>query len=193
MIRFLHSVLLALAQKKHSVAYYTFNFIITILFIFVIVPYFYIYTGQYLTYNMPFQISIFPIFVVAVVMFFFGGTLMIWALVMHYNYGKGAASHTAPIQCLLISGPYALSRHPMLLGAVFFYFGIGTIVSSVLVGLYGSVITAILAYVLIVYIEEPVLLARFGQEYKEYQKKVPVIPFLFNCFYNCNRKHKSHN
>jgi len=193
MIRFFISTFTKMAQKKQPQWYRILSLISTTLLIFIIMPFFYLYTGHYIEAIV--QVPVAPAIanIIAMLSLSIGVTLIIWTLLLQYHSGKGSGSHIVPTQRLITSGPYKISRHPMLLGAIFFYFGTGTLLSSIIIGFYGAFVTAILAYFFIIYIEEPVLIARFGDQYKKYQKNVPIIPFLFTSFNHSNRKQKSNN
>lgn len=74
---------------------------------------------------------------------------------------------------LAVNGPYALSRNPLYLGS--FLLGIGTVVSVRawwLVGVY--CIGFIFFYWPTIKKEEEMLSAKFGEEYRSYQTRVPV-------------------
>jgi len=192
-IKLLISILVRIAKKQHSRLYRLSSLIFTIGLIFVFFPFLYLYTGRYIENIIQLPTTSLSINFMAIVFLLMGGILIIWTLILQYGYGKGSGSHMAAPQKLIVIGPYKLCRHPMLLGAIFFYFGTGTLQGSIIIGLYGAIITAVLAYFFVLYIEEPVLIARFGEQYKKYQKEVPLIPFLLTSFNYCNRKHKSHN
>jgi len=72
---------------------------------------------------------------------------------------------------LLKSGPYAISRNPMYVGWAIIYLGISFIVNSVLIV---SLLPIVILYIHFVDIrkEERMLYEQFGDEYRQYQKKV---------------------
>lgn len=191
MINFFILMFIEIAQKKYPRWYRILCLILSIGLVFVFFPFFYWYTGNYIESVIKLPIPTVLANIIAIPFLLLGGTLIIWTFILQYTYGEGAGSHLVPTQKLIVFGPYKMSRHPMLLGAVFFYFGMETLVSSITTGLYSAIATAILAYLFVIYIEEPVLVARFGEQYKEYQKKVPLIPFLTCCLNHCNGKHKA--
>ncbi len=193
MIKFFISKFIQISQKKYPQWYRISTLIGTIGFIFVFLPFFFIYTGKYIEYFIKLPILTGIVNIIAIPSMIFGGMLITWTLALQYIYGKGSGSHMVPTQKLIVLGPYKISRHPMLIGAIFFYLGIVTLLSSFTIGLYAFLVTAILAYFFAIYIEEPVLIAKFGEEYKKYQKIVPIIPCLFRCSNHCNGKHKSND
>ena len=103
----------------------------------------------------------------------FGLFLMIWTVQLFRRIGKGTLAPWDPTQRLVIAGPYAHTRNPMIAGVL-----------SVLVGegiLCGSL--AILAWAFLFFLinnmyfrlsEEPGLLKRFGDEYATYRANVPM-------------------
>lgn len=193
MIQYFVSLFTQIAQKKHSQKNRIAYVIMTTVLIFIVMPLFYVYTGHHIASFLSLPIATTIINSIAALSLCMGAIVIIWTLLLQYHYGKGSGSHMVPTQILISSGPYKVSRHPMLVGAIFFYFGIGTLVSSLFIGFYSAFITAILACFFVRYIEEPVLIARFGEQYKTYQKTVPIIPFSPSCFNHSNRKHKSDN
>ena len=176
---FFISIFIQIAQQEYPKSYRILCLIGTIGLVFVFFPLFYLYTGHYLEqYILPLPVPRIISNIIAIPSLLFGGFLIVWSLILQYGYGKGSGSHMIPTQKLIVFGPYKISRHPMLLGAVFFYLGTGTLLASITTGLYGAIVTAILAYFFARYIEEPVLIKRFGEQYKKYQKEVPAIPFF---------------
>ncbi len=76
------------------------------------------------------------------------------------------------------TGIYTKVRHPMYLGLILFYIGVVLLTSSLLVSVYSLV--AILMIILQAVNEEKYLIKRFGREYLNYQKQVPMLlPFKF--------------
>jgi protein-S-isoprenylcysteine O-methyltransferase Ste14 len=101
--------------------------------------------------------------------------LVIWAwCVVSFSKAKGTPVPFNPPQELVTEGPYAWSRNPMLTGVFAFLFGIGFMlrsVSMVFVWTPGFVVFNVLELWLI---EEPELERRFGEDYKEYKRRVPM-------------------
>ncbi len=104
--------------------------------------------------------------------------IIVWTLILQYRYAKGSGSHLIPTQKLIIHGPYKLCRHPMMLSAALLYFATGLLFSTLFVAFYGAFATLITGYFFVIYFEEPLLIARFGNKYKQYQAQVPLIPFF---------------
>jgi len=84
----------------------------------------------------------------------------------------GRALH--PTQILVTTGPYAYTRNPMLLGALFVLLGIAFLRRSLGGVVLIPVLTGIAAAYLIAF-EEKGLVRRFGEEYKRYRETVPML------------------
>ena len=78
-----------------------------------------------------------------------------------------------PENKLLTIGAFARVRHPMYLGGITGAFGLALFAGSVLGFIYSFILAFVLSH--IADSEEEDLRARFGQEYVEYQRKVPKI------------------
>jgi protein-S-isoprenylcysteine O-methyltransferase Ste14 len=99
----------------------------------------------------------------------------VWSCFAIFKIGRGTPAPFMPTQRLIVEGPYAYTRNPMVFGIMLFYLGIGILSASPsFIGLVTLFIVSILAYVKLV--EEKELEERFGQEYVEYKKRTP---FLF--------------
>ena len=84
----------------------------------------------------------------------------------------GRALH--PTSILVTAGPYAYTRNPMVLGALFTLLGVALLRRSVA----GIVMVPALAGVAAAYLvgfEEKALVKRFGEDYGEYRRNVPML------------------
>ncbi len=105
-----------------------------------------------------------------------GGLAMLgWTAFVQSEIGKGTPVPLAPPRKLIVTGPYRYCRNPMQLGAVVYYFGLGTLLSSVWIGILMLVIGLIMVWLFQSFLEEPELEQRFGQEFDEYRAKTPFI------------------
>ncbi|MDV0446923.1 hypothetical protein MsAg5_07880 [Methanosarcinaceae archaeon Ag5] len=106
--------------------------------------------------------------------------LLLMALCMRelWIYGSGSAAVNAPPQKLVTTGPYSLSRNPLVIGNLIYYAGIAFLISGSLeIFLLTVVITSVPAYFYHKYFEEPELEKAFGDEYADYKSRVPgLIP-----------------
>lgn len=178
MINHFISTLINAGQKSYSRRHRIIVLIGTIGLIFMFFPLFYLYTGYYVQTVLSTPLPLILKLLIALPPLIIGTILIIWTLILQYHYAEGSGSHLIPTQKLIVKGPYSICRHPMWLGSVLLYFGTGIFLASLIVAFYGALATLIAGYFFVIYIEEPVLVARFGDAYKEYQKRVPIIPFF---------------
>ena len=102
-----------------------------------------------------------------------GVALYLWTIVL-FAKAQGTQVPVAPTQTVVTSGPYAVSRNPMLTSAIFMVCGAGVLFNSLSFILAGLVIpTSYLIYIKLV--EEKELEARFGEAYLSYKKSTPFI------------------
>ncbi len=102
----------------------------------------------------------------------------VWSVWTLYKSGGGTPAPLVPTQALVVSGPYALSRNPMILGVALYYAGIGLFINSPsFLALVAAFILFALLYVKLV--EEKELKRRFGSSYMDYKRATPFfIPKL---------------
>ncbi|MCZ7383733.1 MAG: isoprenylcysteine carboxylmethyltransferase family protein, partial [Candidatus Methanoperedens sp.] len=72
---------------------------------------------------------------------------------------------------MVAAGPYRFVRHPMYSGGIIGAFGLAVFAGSVLGFICSFILALMLAH--IADAEEADLIARFGNEYTEYAKRVP--------------------
>lgn len=117
--------------------------------------------------------------------FAFGWFWMIWSNITLLKIGKGTSLEIAGLgvnvtQKLVIAGPYAYVRNPMVFG-YFIAFGVG--LGFLLHSLAGLIVCPLALMLYGAYLkvwEEKGLVARFGQDYIEYRKQVPMlVPILW--------------
>ncbi len=102
-----------------------------------------------------------------------GVALYLWTIVL-FAKAQGTQVPVAPTQKVVTSGPYAVSRNPMLTSAIIMVCGAGVLFNSWSFILAGLVIpTLYLIYIKLV--EERELEARFGEAYLSYKKSTPFI------------------
>jgi protein-S-isoprenylcysteine O-methyltransferase Ste14 len=103
-----------------------------------------------------------------------GWLLAIWTIYVQFTLGRGTPVPVMATQKLLICPPYSFCRNPMALGAIVLYLGV-----SVVAGSLGAALLVLLgAAVLLIYIkvvEEQEMVARFGEEYLAYRRRVPFL------------------
>lgn len=98
----------------------------------------------------------------------------IWSNYVQFTVGRGTPVPVMTTQKLLVCPPYSYCRNPMALGAIVAYLGVCVVAGSPgagLLWLLGAV--ALLTYIRL--IEEKEMVARFGEEYLAYRRRVPFI------------------
>jgi protein-S-isoprenylcysteine O-methyltransferase Ste14 len=107
-----------------------------------------------------------------------GWMLAMWSIYVQFTLGRGTPVPVMATQKLIVQPPYAYCRNPMALGAISLYLGVSLVAGSPGAGvlwLLGAI--ALLAYIRL--IEEKEMIARFGEEYLRYRRRVPfIIPRL---------------
>jgi protein-S-isoprenylcysteine O-methyltransferase Ste14 len=92
--------------------------------------------------------------------------------------GNGTPAPWDPTSKMIISGPYAYVRNPMITGVVLILTGEALMLSSWAIGIW-AIVFLIINMFYFPLSEEPGLRKRFGKEYEEYCKNVPrYIPRL---------------
>ncbi len=107
-----------------------------------------------------------------------GWLLAVWTIYVQFTLGRGTPVPVMATQKLIVRPPYSFCRNPMALGAIVLYGGV-----SVAAGSPGAALLVLLgAVLLLIYIkvvEEQEMVARFGEEYLAYRRRVPfIIPRL---------------
>jgi len=107
-----------------------------------------------------------------------GWLLGVWSNYLQFTLGRGTPVPVMATQKLIVQPPYAYCRNPMALGAIVLYLGVSVIAESpgaALLVLLGA--AALLTYIKVV--EEREMVARFGEAYLAYRRRVPfIIPRL---------------
>jgi protein-S-isoprenylcysteine O-methyltransferase Ste14 len=104
-----------------------------------------------------------------------GLSVWAWAILIQISSGKGTPMPIAPPQELVVSGPYRYCRNPIQLGAMLYYWGLGTHFGSMTVGFLMFCLTLLIGSFYNKVFEEKELLQRFGKDYEAYRA---VTPFL---------------
>ena len=107
-----------------------------------------------------------------------GGLLFIACLRRFGVEGKGTLAPWDPPAHLVVSGPYAYVRNPMISGVILLLLAEGLLLRS-MPHLEWAGIFFLINAIYIPLLEEPLLRAKFGKQYEEYRKGVPrLIPRL---------------
>ena len=87
--------------------------------------------------------------------------------------GRGTLAPWDPPAHLVVEGPYAFTRNPMIGGVAFVLLGEAALFGSISVLIWSALVVAVnTAYFKLS--EEPGLAKRFGSEYAEYRRHVPM-------------------
>jgi len=104
--------------------------------------------------------------------------LILWS-VQQFLKAKGTPVPFNPPPKLVTSGPYAYIRNPMLTGLFILLFGLGLLFASLSLIFIFTPLFILLNILELKTVEEPELEKRFGKEYLQYKKRVPMfIPRL---------------
>jgi protein-S-isoprenylcysteine O-methyltransferase Ste14 len=100
---------------------------------------------------------------------------LLWSVAAFWFMGKGTPVPFASPTRLVTSGPFRYTRNPIKLGAILFYFGVGTIGDQMVTGLVMLAIGLLLGTIYHKGVEEKELLVRFGEEYSEYRNRTSFL------------------
>jgi len=110
---------------------------------------------------------------------FLAGLFLAVATVTKFFSIKGTPVPTLPPPKLITTGLYSWIRNPMALGALLILESLGFYFGSLSLILFFAPLPVVLYALEIKAVEEPELEMRFGKEYREYKKRVPMfIPWL---------------
>jgi len=114
----------------------------------------------------------------SVVIMIVGATFSLWTVVQFF-LARGTPVPVNPPPKLITSGLYSYVRNPMAMGLLILLIGLGILLGSLPLTLFfGPLFVATYGF-FIKAVEEKELEMRFGQEYLEYKKRVPMfIPRL---------------
>jgi protein-S-isoprenylcysteine O-methyltransferase Ste14 len=100
------------------------------------------------------------------------GVLMAAGCVLVFaTLGSGTPAPFDPPRRLVIRGPYRLFRNPMYLGAALWVLGLAMFYQSTWIALYAAVFL-ICAHLFVRLYEEPTLRRLFGDDYRDYCRRV---------------------
>ena len=101
-----------------------------------------------------------------------GLMLMIQCIKLFSDIGKGTLAPWAPTEKLVVVGIYQYMRNPMITGVLMALMGEAIILLSFIIWLW-TAIFFLGNHVYFIKVEEPGLVARFGEQYKVYRENVP--------------------
>ncbi len=107
-----------------------------------------------------------------------GALLSGWCVALFWK-ARGVPVPVNPPQELIVRGPYAWVRNPMLTGVFGMLFGVGLLLHSAGIALIWTPAYVLVQLAELKWVEEPELARRFGSAYAEYRTQVPMfIPRL---------------
>jgi protein-S-isoprenylcysteine O-methyltransferase Ste14 len=107
-----------------------------------------------------------------------GWFIMFWPVIAFFST-RGTPVPFSPPPKLITTGLYAYIRNPMLLGMFIFMLGLGTLFGSISLIFIFTPLFIVINVIYIKAIEEKEMEKKFGREYVEYKKQVPMfIPRL---------------
>ncbi|MGB8251598.1 MAG: isoprenylcysteine carboxylmethyltransferase family protein [Anaerolineaceae bacterium] len=113
-------------------------------------------------------------FVAGWILILVGAPIGFWTVIVQILKASGTPLPMFPTQRLLVKGPYAWSRNPMVFGTVCAYLGLSLLVGSWTA--LGSVLAfALLLWIYLKLVEERELEMRFGEEYLRYKLRTSFI------------------
>lgn len=110
---------------------------------------------------------------IGVVLLSVGSIIWAWCIVW-FSRARGTPVPFNPPRELVIMGPYAWSRNPMLIGVFTFLFGLGFMLHSVSMVCLWTPVFVICNVLEVKLVEEPELERRFGESYLAYKRRVPM-------------------
>jgi protein-S-isoprenylcysteine O-methyltransferase Ste14 len=104
-----------------------------------------------------------------------GFFFLLWAVLTFWRVGRGTPVPLASPVKLVTVGPFKYARNPIMLGAVFIYFGLGLVWEGFMTGLVMAAITVVLGTLYHKAVEEKELALRFGDEYARYRARTSFL------------------
>ena len=101
-----------------------------------------------------------------------GFALWLWTVRLFARVGRGTLAPWDPTQRLVVEGPYAHVRTPMITAVLAVLLGQALVFGSVPILIWAAVFAAINHAFFLLY-EEPAVERRFGEEYRRYRENVP--------------------
>ena len=98
--------------------------------------------------------------------------LIVWSCWLQFRIGQGTTGFSEPTKKLVTCGSYGIVRNPMMFGQFLFFAGLGFLLDLVAMFLILPILILFM-HLFIIFIEEPNLKSRFGQEWVDYVKIVP--------------------
>jgi len=130
------------------------------------------FTFKKFSWDLGFPLILLPV-IVGLLFVIAGIYLLVVTNRLFYSIGRGTLAPWDPPQKIVIEGPYEYIRNPMI-GAVLLILLGETIIAGSLIIFCWFILFLIGNIIYFIYAEEPALFKRFGDEYKNYRKSVPM-------------------
>ena len=101
-----------------------------------------------------------------------GFALWVWTVRLFARIGRGTLAPWDPTERLVVEGPYAHVRNPMITGVLAVLVGEALVFGSTAIGIWAALFAAI-NHIFFLVFEEPSTERRFGDEYRRYEQTVP--------------------
>jgi protein-S-isoprenylcysteine O-methyltransferase Ste14 len=101
-----------------------------------------------------------------------GFAMWVWTVRLFARLGRGTLAPWDPTERLVVEGPYAHVRNPMITGVLAVLLGEALAFGSTAIAIWAAAFAAINHAFFLVY-EEPAVEGRFGEEYRRYKENVP--------------------
>jgi protein-S-isoprenylcysteine O-methyltransferase Ste14 len=101
-----------------------------------------------------------------------GFVLWLWTVRLFARIGRGTLAPWDPTTRLVVAGPYAHVRNPMISGVLAVLAGEALIFGSTAIAIWAAMF-AVVNHVFFLGYEEPAVERRFGDEYRRYKENVP--------------------
>lgn len=98
-----------------------------------------------------------------------------WTVRTQWTVGLGTPAPSAPTRRLITTGPYALCRNPLQLGAIGWWLALGCLCHSLTAGLVPFTVGLVCGTIYHRWVEEQELRRRFGEEYETYRRTTPFL------------------
>jgi protein-S-isoprenylcysteine O-methyltransferase Ste14 len=101
-----------------------------------------------------------------------GFAMWVWTVRLFSRIGKGTLAPWDPTKRLVVEGPYAHVRNPMITGVLALLVGEALIFGCLAIAIWAAAFVVINHVFFLAY-EEPAVERRFGDEYRRYKENVP--------------------
>ena len=101
-----------------------------------------------------------------------GFAMWVWTVRLFARIGRGTLAPWDPTERLVVEGPYAHVRNPMITGVLAVLLGEALIFGSTAIAIWAAIF-AVINHLFFLAYEEPAVERRFGEEYRRYRADVP--------------------